>query len=133
MTDVFCKEKRSQIMSNIRSWDTEPELSVQKPLTGMKKNYRTHPKDVFGCPDIVGKKKKVAVFLDGCFWHGCRKCRSIPESNREFWQNKIDYNKKRRRKVKSELKKQGWTVLEFWEHDIRKNPETVAKKIAENL
>lgn len=133
MVDVFSKRKRSEIMSSVRHYDTKPELTVRKLLWKTGKRYRTHPSDVLGKPDIVHRGKKLAVFIDGCFWHGCKKCHSIPKSNNKFWRNKIEYNKKRRIKVKKGLTKEGWIIMEFWEHDAIKKPQYVADKIAEKL
>lgn len=131
MTDVFTKEKRSQIMSKIRSKNTKPELKIKKMLRGTY--LRFQPKNISGKPDFASKSKKIAVFIDGCFWHGCRKCRSIPESNKEFWEDKIRYNKKRDRKNTRLLKNGGYTVLRFWEHEVNKNPDSVLKSIKEAM
>lgn len=82
--------------------------------------WRMHAKEVAGKPDFAFSREKVAVFIDGCFWHGCR-CKTIPESNREFWLTKIVNNRQRDKKVSRLLKKGGWTVLRFWEHEMKKD------------
>ena len=133
MVDVFTKAKRSEIMSKIRNIDTKPELTVKRLLKKYHAKFVTHPKDVIGKPDIANKQKKLAVFIDGCFWHGCKICRTIPKTNRNFWEKKIDYNRKRRLKVKRELKRDGWRVLEFWEHEVNKNSNRVVSVILEKL
>ena len=116
-------------MSSIRGKNTKPEMLVRKELWSLGKRYRIHDKTVFGTPDISNKSKKVAVFLDGCFWHGCPKCYSEPKSNTEFWRSKISRNNERRKTVRKKLKSDGWTVMEFWEHAIRKEPCSIAVSI----
>jgi len=97
------------------------------------KRYRIHDSSVFGTPDISNKTKNVAVFIDGCFWHGCKKCYKEPKSNTEFWRNKILRNQKRRKLVYSTLRRQGTRTLQFWEHQVIRNPETVVKSISRFL
>jgi len=124
MTDVFTKAKRSQIMSSIRgrgNRSTEWKLRARLISYGIS-GWNMHSGEVPGKPDFIFPKEKIAVFLDGCFWHGCKKCRTIPESNRVFWENKITGNRKRDGKITRQLKKNGWTVLRFWEHQIKKSP-----------
>ena len=88
--------------------------------------------NIFGKPDFVFPEVKIAVFVDGCFWHGCPKHANAPKNNREFWRQKIDANKKRDQKVNRRLRSEGWSVQRIWEHDI-KNPERCAKKILRAL
>lgn len=130
MPDVFSRDVRSKIMSCIRSKDTKPEITIRKILWSMGKRYRVHDKTVFGRPDISNKSKSIAVFIDGCFWHGCKRCYVEPKTNTKFWRAKIAANRKRRRLVRSKLKIDKWTVLEFWQHDIDKNPERVTSIIS---
>jgi DNA mismatch endonuclease, patch repair protein len=73
---------------------------------------------VFGKPDFIFWSMKVAVFVDGCFWHGCRKHGVLPSSNREFWKKKLDANKARDRRVTRKLRGEGWTVIRIWEHEL---------------
>jgi len=75
-----------------------------------------------GRPDFAFTRCHLAVFIDGCFWHGCARCRNIPVSNREFWSSKISANKKRDRRVTRLLEKSGWQVIRFWEHELRRQP-----------
>jgi DNA mismatch endonuclease (patch repair protein) len=133
MTDVFTKTKRSEIMSKIRSVNTKPEISIKNFLRKSNASFEMHPNDILGKPDMVNRKKKVAIFIDGCFWHGCKTCRTIPKDNRPFWKNKINYNRARRIKVKKLLKKEGWNVMEFWEHEVNKNPKKVVSSIIKKL
>jgi len=108
-------------MSMIRCANTKPEIALRKLLfaNGLR-GYRLHYR-LTGRPDIVFPKKKIAVFIDGCFWHKCPKCFQKPVTNRAFWRKKIDCNVKRDKVVGVELKRKGWRVLRIWEHEIRKD------------
>lgn len=120
-------------MSAIRSKNTQPEIIIRKILWSMGKRYRIHDRSILGTPDISHKGKKLAVFIDGCFWHGCRKCCDVPRTNTKFWRKKISDNKNRRRKVVVNLKHDGWNLLVFWEHEVKTNPNEVASKISKLL
>ena len=120
-------------MSSIRGKNTKPELTIRKYLWLLGKRYRVHNKTIFGTPDISNKSKKVVVFIDGCFWHGCPQCYSEPKSNTEFWRAKISRNKIRRKQVRKSLKKEGWIVMEFWEHAVRKDPVSIAIAISSKM
>ena len=133
MPDKFSKETRSKIMSSIRSKNTKPELQIRKKVWALGKRYRIHDKTVFGTPDISNKSKKVAIFIDGCFWHGCDRCYVEPKTNTEFWRNKIVRNKERREKVRMDLKKDNWKILQFWEHQVTLDSKRIASRIAELL
>lgn len=111
-------------MSRIRSAgnkDTELRL-IQifraNDITGWRRGSKLP-----GKPDFVFPKHKIAVFVDGCFWHGCPKHATQPKTNATFWQEKIARNKARDRKVNRLLRAKGWTVLRVWEHDLRKRDE----------
>jgi len=127
--DNLTTEKRSKVMASIRGKNTRPEITIRKKLWTMGHRYRIHDKTVFGTPDISNKSKRIAVFIDGCFWHGCKRCYVEPKTNTKFWRDKISRNQERRKTVRRNLRKDGWKVMEFWEHDIRKNPELVTSKI----
>lgn len=113
--DTVTKEKRSEIMSRIKSKSSIEVLP--KTFNGMR--LRKHPA-IFGKPDFGSKKKKIAVFIDGCFWHCCPKHHRMPKSNVGFWGEKFHRNKARDHKVNRELKKQGYSVVRIWEHDLKK-------------
>jgi len=130
MSDKFSKEKRSKIMSKIRSKNTKPEISLRKTLwhSGYK-GYRLNYKKAPGKPDICYVGKKISIFVDGCFWHGCPLCYKKPSSNKKYWSKKLKENKERDKRVDGKLKKQGWVVLRFWECEINKEIEKVSKRI----
>ena len=127
MADNLSPEKRSRVMSAIRSKNTGPELAVRRIVWSMGVRYRIHDRSVFGTPDISNKSRGVAVFIDGCFWHGCGRCYREPRTNTGFWRDKIANNKRRRRRVASRLRSEGWSVLQFWEHSVNGNPRAVAE------
>jgi len=120
-------------MSSIRGKNTHPEITIRRILWSVGKRYRIHDTTVFGKPDISNKKKVVAIFIDGCFWHGCKKCYEEPKTNTDFWRKKILSNKHRREEVVRHLKQDGWTMLQFWEHEIRQNPYAVVERILKVL
>jgi len=116
-------------MASIKGKNTKPELIIRKILWSNGLRYRIHDKSVYGAPDISNKRKKFAIFVDGCFWHGCERCYKEPKTNVGFWRNKIQKNKRRRNVVKMELSRNGWKVAEVWEHDVNSRPEIALKKI----
>jgi DNA mismatch endonuclease (patch repair protein) len=127
--DNLPKETRSRIMASIRGKNTRPEVLVRKLIWAQGRRYRVHDRHVPGTPDISNRRYKLAVFIDGCFWHGCASCYKEPTTNASFWRNKLKANRQRRIKVKRQLKSSGWRVLEFWEHEVLSNPSGVAKKV----
>jgi DNA mismatch endonuclease, patch repair protein len=133
MADVLTKEQRSYNMSQIRNRNTKPELLLRKNLWAKGyRGYRINSK-IVGKPDIVFNKYKIAIFIDGCFWHKCPKCYKNPKSNKKFWKNKIDGNVKRDIIVNKELKKMGWKVIRIWEHQIENNAQKITDRICKVL
>jgi len=131
MTDVFSKQKRSSIMSANRgsgNRSTEQRLRARLAAAGIS-GWRINAQDVYGKPDFVFDQEKIAIFVDGCFWHGCCKCRNIPATNRSFWENKINGNKRRDAAVTRRLRRDGWRVLRFWEHQLRVEPRKCLEKV----
>ena len=129
MADVLTPEQRTYNMSKIRGKNTGPEIKLRKMLwsEGIR-GYRIHH-NLPGQPDIVFTKKKIAIFIDGCFWHKCPACFQEPETRKEFWMKKIQSNVDRDKKVNEQLQAEGWTIIRIWEHEIRKEPETILSKI----
>lgn len=130
MADNLTDKKRSKIMASIKSKDTKIEKKVRSALWYLGYRYRLHQK-VEGKPDVVFLNKKIAIFCDGCFWHGCPKCYKRPKSNQEYWDSKISKNIKRAIKVNKQLEDEGWTVLRFWAHEINEDLERVIIRIRE--
>ncbi len=115
------KEQRSYCMSRIRSRDTSVEITFRKHLwcKGYR-NYRIKSK-IAGKPDLYFPKKRIAIFIDGCFWHKCPKCFIGPKSNKKYWGPKIKRNVERDKEINKKLKKEKIKVIRFWEHDIKNN------------
>lgn len=115
---------RSRIMASIRGRNTAPEKLLRSRIHRLGFRFRKHTPGLPGRPDMVFPREKVAVFLDGDFWHGYRfpswKAR-LPR----FWQEKIERNRRRDRKTFSLLRRRGWTVLRVWEHDLTRRPEEI--------
>jgi DNA mismatch endonuclease (patch repair protein) len=132
MADVFSKKKRSEVMSLIRSKNTKPEIALRKLVSAYfypkGYRYRIHYKKLIGSPDIVFVAKKLAIFVDGTFWHGYES-EKYKRPKDKFWSQKIKANVVRDKKVNKLLKKRGWTVLRIWEHDLEKRPEKILTRI----
>jgi DNA mismatch endonuclease (patch repair protein) len=130
--DRFDAATRSRIMSRNRSTAnraTEKRLRalmVQSGICGWRVGTRS---PVFGHPDFIFPQQRLAIFVDGCFWHGCRRCRTIPATNLAFWASKIAKNRKRDREVGRRLRKDGWKVLRIWEHELRTNQARILEGI----
>ena len=130
MTDIFTPEKRSWVMSRIRSRDTKIEKSMASLLRKNKIHYRRFPR-VFGSPDFI-VEKKILVFCDGDFWHGYGYGKK-KRPRKKFWRDKIERNMGRDRKVTRKLRADGWSVVRLWEHDIERRPESCVRKIRKSL
>ena len=112
-------------MSKIRGTKTKPELIVKKNIDG--RIFRYQPNGIQGNPDFANKKRKIALFIDGCFWHKCPRCYREPKSNKKFWIKKIERNVSRDKKNNSSLRKAGWKVVRIWEHRVKNNSKIYEK------
>jgi DNA mismatch endonuclease (patch repair protein) len=133
MADVYTKAKRSKVMSLIRgrgNLSTEGALAKIFRAGGIT-GWRRH-QPVFGKPDFIIRARRLAVFVDGCFWHCCPKHATIPAPRRAFWVKKVGSNKARDRRVTHELHRCGWRVIRIWEHDLTR-PEWCIFKIRRTL
>ena len=133
MADVFTKIKRSQVMAAIRSRgnkDTELKLAAILRAAGIT-GWRRH-QPVPGHPDFIFRRERLAIFVDGCFWHGCRWHCRMPQANREYWRAKIARNSARDRRTTRLLHTRGWRVLRIWGHALA-SPETVVARITSGL
>lgn len=133
--DVLTKEQRRKNMQAIRNKATKDEVLLAKALWQRGHRYRKNDKTVFGKPDLTFTRYKLAIFVDGEYFHGkdwdTEKHRI--QTNKDFWWTKIEGNMKRDIQVNEELVKNGWKVLRFWSKEIRKNLANCIKKIEENL
>ena len=126
MADVFSKEKRSWVMSRIRGRDTGIEKATASFLRRNGLRYRRFPR-LAGSPDFV-VEGSVLVFCDGDFWHGYR-YHSKKRLSKKFWRDKIETNMARDRRVSRKLRREGWSVVRLWEHDIQRDPEKCVRRI----
>ncbi len=119
--DTLSPERRSWNMSRIRSRDTKPEVVVRSLLHGMGYRFRLHRRDLPGRPDIVLPKYKIAVFVNGCFWHRHEGCRYayFPKSRTDFWTAKFRDNVERDHRQREELRNLDWRVVTIWECETR--------------
>ena len=121
-------------MSKVTAKDTRPEVKVRKFLFSKGFRYRKNDKRFPGKPDIILPKYKTAIFVHGCFWHHHDNCRAaaLPQTNYEFWKNKMETNIKRDRKNQKDLKKLGWKILVIWQCQI-KNRELFEKTMKRTI
>jgi DNA mismatch endonuclease (patch repair protein) len=131
MSDVHNKAERSYNMSRIRgSGNASTELRFigamrSANITGWRRKYK-----LFGSPDFVFPKRRLAIFVDGCFWHGCPMHSTVPMNNQPFWKRKLEANKRRDRVVDRVLRAKGWRVFRVWEHELsRKNKAKLFRRI----
>lgn len=121
-------------MSKVKGKNTKIEIIFRTYLWSRGiKGYRANNYKIFGKPDIFFGRKKIAVFVDGCFWHKCPICHSIPKSNFGFWDEKLNKNVERGRKVNNILKEKGIKVIRIWEHELENNIEKCYKRLAKEL
>lgn len=119
MTDTVTRERRSQIMSKIKSKDSKIETDLRKALWKKGFRFRKNASKYYGKPDMVLPKYKTVIFVDSCFWHGCRWHCRMPSSNKEYWKKKIARNKERDKEVNRHYKKEGWRVIRVWGHQLK--------------
>jgi len=134
VADVLTPSQRSFNMSSIRSKGnrtTEQRMIGIMKAAGIKGWRRNYP--LPGKPDFVFRRERVAVFVDGCFWHKCPACFRQPTSNEEYWQKKFARNVRRDRTVSAELRLRGWRVVRIWEHSLKREPARVATRMRRAL
>lgn len=130
MADVFTKQKRSEIMSLIRAKNTGIEKTAFSFLRKNAIHFQRHYDRIPGKPDIALPSKKIAIFIDGDFWHGYRFQEWIHRIPKKYWQKKIASNIARDAKNRNALRRQGWKVMRVWGHEIARKPDKTLSKIA---
>jgi DNA mismatch endonuclease (patch repair protein) len=121
VTDVYDPEKRSAVMRAVKGRGTQPELAVRKLIWSLGGRYRLNRADLPGKPDIVLTRRRLAVFVHGCFWHGhdCARGARVPKANREYWTAKVGRNRARDGVARVALETRGWRVEVVWECDLK--------------
>lgn len=116
-------------MQRQRQRDTRPELALRRAIWGLGLRYRVHisPLKGRGKADVVFRRERVAVYVDGCYWHGCPSHGTIPKNNREWWSNKIETNRQRDAETQRHLAESGWLAIRIWEHE---DPMKAAQQVA---
>lgn len=136
MSDIFSKDKRSDIMSKISNKNTKPEILVRKYLFANGFRFRINDKRFPGKPDILLPKYKAAIFVNGCFWHGHENCKAatLPTSNTDYWANKITSNMERDKKVHAQLEQMGYRVFIIWQCQLKaKEKKSTLSNLVEKL
>lgn len=132
--DVFSKRKRSEVMSRIKGHGNKS--TERRMMAFLRSNrisgWRLRPRDLKGRPDIYFPQLELALFLDGCFWHACKKCFRLPAQNRKFWANKIEGNVRRDARVNRALRRKGIRVIHLWEHDLERRTNRL-KRVLDRL
>ncbi|WP_088974475.1 very short patch repair endonuclease [Micromonospora coxensis] len=133
MADHLSKQGRSRVMAAIRSKNTKPELALRGALRLFgAPGYRIHLRSLPGRPDIAYTRWRLAIFVDGVFWHG-HPDHFKPESAKPYWKEKISRNQERDRENDAALAAMGWTVLRIWDLEVKSDPSTAARRVTEHL
>lgn len=121
-------------MRAVRARNTSPEMALRRSLRAQGfRGYRVSPRQVRGAPDVTYLGLRLAVFVDGCYWHGCpQHCRK-PSSNTEYWHTKIARNIERDQAATEALRQEGWTVLRIWEHELRHDAKPAAQRVIDTV
>lgn len=132
---VDISPNRSRTMQQIRSrGNRSTELRLRMAIVGAGiRDWTMHPDEIYGNPDFLFGESKVVVFVDGCFWHGCPKCGHVPKTRTDFWRTKFEQRRKNDRAVSRNLRKSGYTVLRFWEHELVNDLDACVQKIKQLL
>ncbi len=132
MTDVLNKTQRSKVMRAIKGRNTAFEMAFRSHLRRAGLRYRLLNR-LPGRPDLIFPAARLAVFLDSCFWHGCRWHCRMPKSNVAYWRKKIAGNRRRDKMVTAEYKELRWKILRLWEHAVKRDPLSCVRRIAHTL
>ena len=133
MADTVSKKKRSEIMSKVKSKDSKIEVGFRRAIWKAGFRYSKNSTKYFGKPDLVLKKYKTVIFVDSCFWHGCKRHCRLPATRKKYWTEKIERNKQRDKEVNRYYKKIGWKIIRIWEHEIKNKSGQTIKKIIKSL
>ena len=132
--DTIDKQTRSRIMASVKSsGNRSTEKRLRSALIRAKiRGWRIQVRELPGTPDFVFDKEHLIVFVDGCFWHDCPHCYRRPSTTRKYWDDKVQRNMARDKRVKAKLRREGWSVIRIWEHELL-NLAQVINRIQHNL
>jgi DNA mismatch endonuclease (patch repair protein) len=121
VTDVYSREKRSAVMRRVKGKDTAPEIAVRRLVWRLGGRYRLHGADLPGKPDLVLPRRRLSIFVHGCFWHGhdCARGARVPKANRDYWTGKVTRNRTRDSASRAALEALGWRVETVWECELK--------------
>ena len=127
--DTLSPAARSAHMSRVRAKDTGPEMVVRRLIHSLGYRYRLHDRRIPGCPDLVFKSRRKAIFIHGCFWHRhiCANGQRVPKSRISFWRAKLGGNKERDQRIVAKLRRSGWSVLVLWECELACIPRVTSR------
>ena len=127
--DTISKAARSGVMRLVKDKETRLEKAFRSQLWRRGVRYRKNNPTLYGKPDVSIASKKVVVFIDSCFWHGCRNHLRLPKSNVEYWRKKIEKNAERDSAVNRYYNERGWRLMRIWEHDLKKDEDLVVETV----
>ncbi len=130
MADKVSTEVRTRTMRAVKSNDSKMEIKFRSALWRSGLRFYKNVKSLSGKPDIVFPKKKVVIFLDSCFWHGCPEHLRMPKSNLDYWQPKIERNKKRDSEINAYYSENNWQIFRIWEHELKTNFDNQVSEVA---
>lgn len=133
MADNLNPADRTRTMQAVKSKDSKMEVKFRSSLWRRGFRFFKNVKSLPGKPDVVFPKKKIAIFLDSCFWHGCPLHLKLPVSNADYWRNKIEKNRNRDKEINTIYKEMNWKILRIWEHDLKTDFESCLVKVTQNL
>jgi DNA mismatch endonuclease, patch repair protein len=133
VADFLSKETRSRVMARIRSKDTTPELALRHGLYALGvRGYRCHPRHIIGKPDIAFTRWRLAVFVDGCFWHGHPDF-FTPGKSGAYWDTKMERTRERDRRANEALQSEGWAVIRIWDFELERDPDDCIRRVIRAL
>lgn len=132
LADIWSRAKRSEVMARIGGGNTSPEQAFRAALRKAGINYSSATR-LLGRPDVVLRSSRTAIFVHGCFWHGCPDHYRAPSSRVSYWSRKLQINLARDRRVTRQLRREGWSVLVVWECRIKRDPDKAAERIRKYL
>ena len=128
--DDLAPEVRTRTMKSIRSRNSQMEQGIASALWRRGLRFRRNVRTLFGTPDLANQRRRLVVFLDSCFWHGCPEHYQVPRTNAEYWAVKVRRNRERDVVVTEWYQERAWRIVRIWEHEVRQDPAAVVERLA---